>query len=243
MTILEIILLKINGVEIFESICLAFSSVSGGGFSPNSQSLIGNSNLVLWIVASFLFFAGASYNLQYRAWSKLNPLLLFKNEEFKNYFFITLFLGLFLTVSLYLHSSFNLEESLTHAIFQVTSVRSSSGFCSVDFANWDYTSKALLFVAMLAGSCASSAGGGVKTIKIGGIVYSGSEIRKRLGLNSTAFVISIVGERVTITTKGFGHRVGMSQYGADAMAVLGNSYSYILSYYYPDTQLKVYENV
>ena len=165
MTILEIILLKINGVEIFESICLAFSSVSGGGFSPNSQSLIGNSNLILWIVASFLFFAGASYNLQYRAWSKLNPLLLFKNEEFKNYFLITLFLGLFLTVSLYLHSSFNLRESLTHAIFQVTSVISSSGFCSVDFANWDYTSKAILFVAMLAGSCASSAGGGIKIVR------------------------------------------------------------------------------
>ena len=93
------------------------------------------------------------------------------------------------------------------------------------------------------GDVTYTAGGGVKTIKIGGIVYSGSEIRKKLGLNSTAFVISIVGERVTITTKGFGHRVGMSQYGADAMAVLGNSYSYILSYYYPDTQLKVYENV
>ena len=39
---------------------------------------------------------------------------------------------------------------------------STSGFCSVDFANWDYTSKALLFIAMITGSCASSAGGGIK---------------------------------------------------------------------------------
>ena len=56
-------------------------------------------------------------------------------------------------------------ESLTHSFFQISSVISSTGFCSVDFANWDYTSKALLFVAMLAGSCASSAGGGIKIMR------------------------------------------------------------------------------
>ena len=88
-----------------------------------------------------------------------------------------------------------------------------------------------------------TAGGGVKTIEIGGIEYSGNDIRKKLGLYSTAFVMSVVGESVTITTKGFGHRVGMSQYGADAMAVQGRDYCDILCYYYPQTQLKIYENV
>ena len=83
MTILEIILLKINGMEIFEAICNSFSSVSGGGFSPNANSLIGYSNTILWITCFFMFFAGASYNLQFRAWSKFNPLVLFKNEEFR----------------------------------------------------------------------------------------------------------------------------------------------------------------
>ena len=88
-----------------------------------------------------------------------------------------------------------------------------------------------------------TAGGGVKTIEIGGVEYSGNDIREMLGLYSTAFVISVVGERVTVTTKGFGHRVGMSQYGADAMAVQGMDYCEILSHYYPETQLKIYENV
>lgn len=93
------------------------------------------------------------------------------------------------------------------------------------------------------GGVTYTAGGGVKSIEIGGVAYSGNDIRKRLGLYSTAFVITVVGDRVTITTKGFGHRVGMSQYGADAMAVQGKNYRDILSYYYPDTQLKIYENV
>lgn len=165
MTILEIILLKCNGMDWFNSICHSFSSVSGGGFSPNGESLIGYSNIVLWIICFFIFFAGASYNLQFRAWSKFNPLVLFKNEEFKTYLFIVLGLSGLLSVSLFIHSNYDIVESLTHSFFQISSVISSTGFCSVDFASWDYTSKALLFVAMLAGSCASSAGGGIKIMR------------------------------------------------------------------------------
>ncbi len=162
MTILEIILLKCNGMDIFDSICHSFSSVSGGGFSPYGESLIGHTNIILWIICFFMFFAGASYNLQYRAWSKFNPLVLFKNEEFKTYFSIAIGLALLLGASLFIHSHYNVTESITHAFFQISSVISSSGFCSVDFASWDYTSKAILLIAMLAGSCASSAGGGIK---------------------------------------------------------------------------------
>ncbi len=84
-------------------------------------------------------------------------------------------------------------------------------------------------------------GGGVDTIFICGQEYKGTTIRQKLGLRSTAFVISIVGETVTITTKGYGHRVGMSQYGADAMAVQGKTYQQILSHYYKDTALETYD--
>jgi len=93
------------------------------------------------------------------------------------------------------------------------------------------------------GQVSYTAGGGVDTIYIGGIPFSGVEVRKKLGLYSSAFVISAVGDRITITTKGFGHRVGMSQYGADAMARKGNSYVEILAYYYPQTDLHFMSNV
>jgi stage II sporulation protein D len=83
-------------------------------------------------------------------------------------------------------------------------------------------------------------GGGVDTIVIGGREYTGIEIRQLLGLRSTAFVMTAVGNTVTVTTKGFGHRVGMSQYGADAMAVNGANYAEILNHYYPGTQLSAW---
>ncbi len=82
------------------------------------------------------------------------------------------------------------------------------------------------------GEISYTKGGGVAKVSICNQLYSGVELRKLLGLRSTAFIISAVGNKVTVTTKGFGHRVGMSQYGADAMAVSGKNYKEILSHYY-----------
>ena len=83
-------------------------------------------------------------------------------------------------------------------------------------------------------------GGGVDTIVIGGKTFKGTDLRKLLGLRSTAFTITAIGDSVHVTTKGFGHRVGMSQYGAEAMAVRGESYGQILFHYYPGTELTDY---
>jgi stage II sporulation protein D len=82
-------------------------------------------------------------------------------------------------------------------------------------------------------------GGGVDTVVIGGKTFTGKELRTVLGLRSTAFDLEISGDSVTITTKGFGHRVGMSQYGADAMAMSGSSFADILTHYYPGTTLEL----
>lgn len=87
------------------------------------------------------------------------------------------------------------------------------------------------------GAATYTRGGGVESIQIGGKIYTGTQLRTMLGLRSTAFSISASNERITITTKGFGHRVGMSQYGAQAMAQSGKSYSEIIAHYYPGTTI------
>ncbi len=79
-------------------------------------------------------------------------------------------------------------------------------------------------------------GGGVASMEIGEDRYAGTLLRSALGLRSTAFSVT-VGEKITITTRGYGHRVGMSQYGADAMAVAGSTYREILAHYYTGTQI------
>jgi stage II sporulation protein D len=92
----------------------------------------------------------------------------------------------------------------------------------------------------LIGSTTYTAGGGVSTITIGKRNYKGTEIRQLLSLRSTAFSIAIVGDTVSVTTRGHGHRVGMSQYGAEAMAIQGSDYKQILQHYYKGTVLQRY---
>lgn len=82
-----------------------------------------------------------------------------------------------------------------------------------------------------------TSGGGVDTIEICGKTYRGTELRQILGLRSTAFTVTALGDTVTVTTKGYGHRVGMSQYGAEAMAVNGSDYTQILAHYYKGVKL------
>ena len=86
-------------------------------------------------------------------------------------------------------------------------------------------------------SVSYTGGGGVDTITISGKEFTGTQMRTLLGLRSTAFSMTVLGDSVTVTTKGFGHRVGMSQYGAQAMAKSGSDYKEILAHYYQGATL------
>ena len=84
-------------------------------------------------------------------------------------------------------------------------------------------------------------GDGVETIRIGTELFSGIELRRLLGLRSTAFQVDFDGDTAVFATRGYGHRVGMSQYGADAMAADGADYRMILAHYYSGTELTTLE--
>lgn len=80
--------------------------------------------------------------------------------------------------------------------------------------------------------------GRTKKLKINGQEINGRQLAKKLKLRSNYFDIIQNGDSITITTKGFGHGVGMSQYGANGMAKEGYKYDEILKYYYKNTELK-----
>lgn len=80
--------------------------------------------------------------------------------------------------------------------------------------------------------------GRIKKIKINNKEFTGSEVYKALDLRSTFFTINQVGSNVVIETKGYGHGVGMSQYGALAMAKKGYKYDEILKHYYQNIQIE-----
>lgn len=83
--------------------------------------------------------------------------------------------------------------------------------------------------------------GRIKNITINDKLFKGTEVRTKLSLRSTDFNIEQNNKEIKITTKGFGHGVGMSQYGANALAKQNKNYKEILNYYYQGTNLKKYE--
>ena len=84
-------------------------------------------------------------------------------------------------------------------------------------------------------------GNSVEQIDICGRLFTGVEVRKAMGLRSAAFTVEAGEDAITFHTKGYGHRVGMSQYGAEAMAASGSSYDKILAHYYQGTKLIQYQ--
>lgn len=87
------------------------------------------------------------------------------------------------------------------------------------------------------GKSTHTEGGGVATLSIGGKEYTGVQLRSLLGLRSANFTVTPLSDGVLVTTRGYGHRVGLSQYGADAMAESGADYLAILKHYYSGVEV------
>lgn len=86
-------------------------------------------------------------------------------------------------------------------------------------------------------------GGGLENVLINGISFTGTQLRQSLGLRSTQITFTVDKDSVQITTNGYGHRVGMSQYGAEAMATRGSNYKKILKHYYSGVTIGRYSAV
>ena len=81
-------------------------------------------------------------------------------------------------------------------------------------------------------------GQAIASVKIGGVVFTGRKVREQLGLASADFSMKWQGKKIVVTTKGYGHQVGMSQYGANGMAKNGKTFEEILLYYYQGVTLE-----
>jgi stage II sporulation protein D len=86
-------------------------------------------------------------------------------------------------------------------------------------------------------------GGRVKTIKIGGKVFSGIDIRWAMSLKSADFSIGIDKNNVTFNVRGYGHGVGMSQWGANEMGKRGIKYDSIIKHYFKGTEISKIDNI
>ncbi|MER3536629.1 MAG: potassium transporter TrkG [Thermus sp.] len=165
LTLLAILAYTLAGMPLFEAVANALSTLSTGGFSPNPSSFAAYPPVAQWLGSLFMFLAGVNFLLQYRLIFGREGRSLLQDVEFRGYVGIVLATGLPLFLYLYSHRAYGLEESLRHAFFQVVSILTTTGFASVDFAQWAVPAQALLAILMFIGGSAGSGAGGIKVVR------------------------------------------------------------------------------
>lgn len=172
---LEIILLLIAGMTPFEAINTSIATAGTGGFGIYSDSIAGFNVTCQWIVAIFMFIFGVNFNFYYYVLFH-HARDAFRMEEVRMYSLLTAVSIGIITLNT-LHCSSGLFDALTKAAFQVTSIQSSTGFSTTDFALWPQASRCVLVLLMFIGACAGSTGGGIKVSRF---VLMGKAVHKEL---------------------------------------------------------------
>lgn len=164
LTILQIILLNITGLKLFDAICISLATISAGGFSPLASSVDGYHSMICnWICILFMFIAGCNFALMHKAIVKKDPALMIKNEEFRFYFLYVSIICLILAGLLFLSENSITFKTFTDAVFSTISIITSTGHTTADFGIWSHQALALLFCTTVVGSCAGSCDGVLKS--------------------------------------------------------------------------------
>lgn len=167
MTILQVVLLMLGDMSLYDSLIHTFGSVGTGGFSNYNISITHYNNLYYEIVIGiFMFLAGTNFTLYYYA-LKGNWRELFSDSELRAYLIIFSSAVLLIALNLWLSGNYNsIGQSLRFSFFQSSSIMTTTGFASIDFDLWPSFSKMVLFILMFIGGCSSSTAGGIKVIRI-----------------------------------------------------------------------------
>ena len=164
-TLLQTLLLMAGGMELFDGLCHAFSTMATGGFSTKNDSIAGFSPYIQYVIVLFMVIAGTSFSLHYFLLKgKFSKVL--KNEELLFYLAIIGVFTLVISVSVVVLHQTGLERGFRESLFQVVSIITTTGFITADYLEWKGYIWFLIFLLMFTGGCIGSTGGGIKMIRL-----------------------------------------------------------------------------
>jgi trk system potassium uptake protein TrkH len=158
-------LLIVAGMEPFDAICHAFTTLATGGFSTKNASIAAYSSISIeLIILLFMFLAGINFGLYYRAASG-QPGELWRDAEFRTYTAVVVVATVLVTAAI-LPQKETLGHALRYSVFQVVSLQTATGHASDDFDRYPEFARLLLLSLMFVGGSAGSTAGGIKVIRI-----------------------------------------------------------------------------
>lgn len=162
-TAFEILLLAAGDMTGFQAVIHGFTTMSTGGFGTEASSIAGFSAYTQWVITAFMFLAGVSFALHYRAWAK--PVEYGRNSEFRLYTLITILAVVIVAGGLLADQAFG--EAVIDAAFNTISLTTTTGYASADFGGWRPALQIMVVGLMFLGGMAGSTAGGMKTFRIG----------------------------------------------------------------------------
>ncbi|MBC8570014.1 TrkH family potassium uptake protein [Zongyangia hominis] len=189
LTLLQIVLLALGGMPLFDNVTTVFGTAGTGGFAVRADSMAGYSPYIQTVITIFMALFGVNFSVFYLFLSG-HPRQALRSEEVRLYIGILAGATLLITLNILPHYA-NAGEALHHAAFQVSSIMTTTGFATTDFNLWPEFSKCILLLLMIVGACAGSTGGGIKVSRLLLLIKSMRMERKRILHPRSVSVISL----------------------------------------------------
>ncbi len=168
LTVVEVIFLLFGGMDLFESLVYTFGTAGTGGFATRGDGLASYSPYIQWVITIFMLIFGVNFNLYYyiliRKFSSA-----IKSRELWCYLLTFLAASGLITLNLSLMRTplyDTLGETVRHAIFQMASIMTTTGYSTTNFNLWPEFSQTIILILMFMGACAGSTAGGLKVSRV-----------------------------------------------------------------------------
>lgn len=191
-TLIEVVFLTFGDMGFFQSVIHSMTTMSTGGFGTEPTSIAGFSPYTQWVITFFMFVAGVSFALHYRAFSR--PVEYVRNSEFRLYTGVTIVA--IIVVAGGLLADLETGPAIRHAAFNTLALTTTTGFASTDFGTWRPALQILVVGLMFLGGMAGSTAGGIKTFRIGVLAKAAYADLRRLVHPRGVFPARFGGSRV-----------------------------------------------
>ena len=187
-------LLAVAGMGPFDAIAHAFATMATGGFSTRTASIGAfDSSTIEYITTLFMILGGCSFILHYRALIERRPIAALRDYELRNFLGLVALATLVEAALLLFERGYPLERALRTAVFQVSSITTTTGFATDDFEVWPPLGQLLLLALMFTGGCTGSTAGGMKVSRLLVLVKVVGREFKRMVERHGVFVVRLGG--------------------------------------------------
>jgi trk system potassium uptake protein TrkH len=162
----EIVLLMIGGMDFYDALCHTFTTMPTGGFSTKNASIAHYDSVYFDCV--FIFFmvlAGINFSLHYQL-LRGRPLAFWRDSECRFFFGVLLVLVAIVSLDIYGSVYKSVGQALRFGAFQVVSILTTTGYATADYEQWPAMSQLILLLCMFLGASAGSTGGGMKCLRV-----------------------------------------------------------------------------